>query len=335
MSDWKNYNNFYIYIRGKPVVNNKISINQLGLILRRFQDLYNHTSRIISPTLEREDFILYFSKVEAGKSVYLEVIHAEATPTLTTEYLKPDQFFIKIFDSVLEEDFTLGLKKFKDLISSPISRIEILNKLEKFWSTKSRKMELGFGKSIKTANYRRLIRTYKQRIRIWKKREEEELKKEIRGFITRAKFDTPATFTVVDEEGNKISGKIRLNILKDIKKFTTRLVRIKGVIKKKGKFYRFLKVNSINLDEKIKFENYVGDIKLNFPLIFTASWFEDGIIVEEKELELSFFIKNLKELDETLEDYLNILREEYMEESDEKLEVNAKRFKKKLIDLLE
>ena len=61
MTEWKKNSKFFIYVKGKPVVLNKIAISDLGIILRRFQELYNKIGEIISPNFKEKDLILFLN----------------------------------------------------------------------------------------------------------------------------------------------------------------------------------------------------------------------------------------------------------------------------------
>lgn len=84
----------------------------------------------------------------------------------------------------------------------------------------------------------------------------------------------------------------------------------------------------------ITFKDIIDGLKINHQLTFEVKCFEDGIILYEPQLNLRVFIKNLAEKDEELHDYLEILKEQYIDESKEKLNDKAKSFRNALINLL-
>ncbi|MHA1414326.1 MAG: hypothetical protein ACTSO4_17145 [Promethearchaeota archaeon] len=330
---WQEINHFYIHIRGKKVKYNKIAIGELALILNRFQSLYKYLGHLVNPKLEKDDLLLYFTNIIKGNSIIAEIQHKEWDLTLFNEFEKPDTIMMELFDLILKAPYHEGLERFNDLFPSPVSRYEILKKLRKIWSTKSRRISIGYGKDPSNITYKKLPEHYRKRIKSWLDKEKEELIKEIRGFITRIRYDYPSSFTLIDENGNIITSKLESNIMRDVKRYATNLVKVKGELIQEGKNYKFSRVISITPEEKIIIRNKVKDLKIYKPLKFDIKWHEDGILLKEKDLGISLYLRTLSELEDELKDYLEFLKSEYAEEDDDNLESNARAFKKQLFEL--
>ena len=333
MADWKGYKRFYIHIKGQGILNNKIAIRELGLTLNRFQSLYDHIGIISAPKLEKKDMSLYFSSVIESKSVVVEIQHEEKIPTLVKEFEKPDSLFETLFKLVLDYEFNEGLEEFRKLVHSPISRVELLSKLRDFWSTKKRKISIGFGENLSDVNLRKLSYIYKKRIGTWLLKEVEELSKDFRCFITRLKYDFPASFSVMDEDGNIVKGRLTSNIKADVKKYSGELVKIKGILKKKGKEYRFLKIDYIKPIHYIEIEDNVYGLPLFHSLKFSVKLFEDGIVLTEESLNIRLYVQKLSDIATELRDYLEILIEEYIDVPKNSVDQNAIKFRESLIKL--
>lgn len=333
MTSWKEYNKFFIQVRGKHIRHNKIAIKELGAILKKFQSLYNNITKLSTSELEDREFSLYFMDIKKG-SVVIGVQHEEWEPSLIDIYKNPDKFLKDVFEIALKSDYSEARNDFKTLIPSPISRVEVLRKLENFWSTRDKTISFGIGKNYKEAEPKRLIKRYKQRINTWIKKEEEELIKEINGFIIRIKFDHPANFTFEDDNGNIITGELNKYMQEAVQKYATRYVKIKGILKTVGKEYKLEKVSTLQPIDVIKFHDFVKDLKISEDLKFNVEWYEDGIVLSEPRLKINLFVKKISEVENELKDYLEILREQYVDEDEDKLDEKAKDFKKNLVILL-
>jgi len=93
-------------------------------------------------------------------------------------------------------------------------------------------------------------------------------------------------------------------------------------------------MSSIISISSITFKDNIDGLKINHQLIFKVELVEDGIILYEPQLNLRVFIKNLVEKDKELRDYLEILKKQYIDESEDKLNDKAKSFRNDLINLL-
>lgn len=333
MTSWKEYNRFFIQVKGTRIRNHKIAIEELGIILRRFQDLYSNIAEISTSELEKKELSLYFEDIRKG-SVVIGIQHEEWEPSLIDKYEKTDKFLKDVFEITLKSDYNEALNNFKKLIPSRISRVEIFRKLENFWSTHNRTISFGIGKNYEDVELKRLIRRYKQRINTWKKKEEEELIKEVSGFIIRVKYDHPANFTFEDENGNLITGELSKNMKDVVQNFATRYIKIKGILKSVGKEYKIEKVSSIIPINNLEFHDVIKDLKIFHDLKFNVDWYEDGIILSEPRLKINLFVNKISEVEDELKDYLEILREQYINEDEDKLDGKAKDFRKDLIALL-
>ncbi len=71
MTSWKEYNKFFIQVKGTRIRHNKIAIKELGIILKRFQNLYNKIAEISTSELEKKELSLFFEDIKKGRLIPL------------------------------------------------------------------------------------------------------------------------------------------------------------------------------------------------------------------------------------------------------------------------
>ena len=152
----------------------------------------------------------------------------------------------------------------------------------------------------------------------------------IKGFLTRIKTDEPLTFTIKDEFGEFIRVYYELNDLQKYKDLLTKPVKINGHIELIGNQRTIKKIESIEEIENISIQK-LPKFNLAKPLIFEIKFYEDGILLSEKSLPLNLDLEKLADLEPELEEYLEFLKQTYVDVDPMHLTPKAKDLRSKLL----
>lgn len=322
----------FIKFEGKDIRTNSVPIDYLGNLLRSFQAYFRKIIQIKYPKVKKEWTRLVLTEINEGSAITtIELKNPESLMENTFEGSK--DMALKIFDAIQEEDEKKALEDIRGLIKKKDDRIDLFQSIKPIWSIKKITTSIGSGYSYKDAKYIILKRYYKPRIHKWLKMEYYKRYDIILGFLTRIRSDEEVYFTIKDENGDFINVYYNLEDLDKYKELLTKTIKLKGKVEIIGNQRVIKNIESIEEIYEITIQK-TPHFKLTKPLTFNIEYFEDGILLTEPYIPLNLALDKLSDLEEDLQEYLNFLKETYIDKEIKDLTPKAKDLRFKLINLL-
>lgn len=322
----------FLKFEGLDVGRKAIPIDYLGNLLRSFQAYFRKIVLLRNPMVKKAWTRLVITDINEGSTITkIELKQPELLLEKTYEEAK--DFAIGLLNKFQLQDKQRALEEIKKSIPQPIDRISIYRSLKAIWSVKKITTSIGSGNTYSKADYVQLEKGYKKRIHKWLKEEYFKGVITIKGFLTRIKTDEPLSLTIKDENGEFIKVYYELEDLHKYKELLTKPVKIKGHIELIGNFRTIKKIEDIKEFNTITIQS-LPKYQLTKALVFTIQYYEDGLLLSEPFIPLNLDLEVLSDLRIELQEYLDFLKETYVEVDPEKLSSKAKELREKIINLL-
>ncbi len=323
---------FFLKFEGNDIIEHGIPISFFGDLLKSFQTYFRRIILMKHPNVKKNWITLILKEIGGGSAVTkIELKHPHLLMNETFQDSKDRA--LEIVKKFQIEDANKAFDEMKKVVENVADRIGIYRSLKKIWSIKRITTSIGSGTSYKDVEFVTLNPIYKTRIHKWLKREYYKGMTTIKGFLIRIKTDEPLSLTIKDEFGESINIVYKFKDLQKYKDLLTKAVKIKGQIELIGKLRTIKKLESIGELETIKIQR-LSKVYLANPLVFTLRYYEDGIVLSEDTLPLNLDLEKLVDLEPELEEYLEFLKESYVDVDPNKLTSKARELRIKLIHLL-